>query len=191
MKPLLISRKMNLLMIIPLVLACTAPVWSRTFQAIKGESSLNYLLVHPMHKITGVSRDFTCTVELSSDTLSSKIKVSASIRSFDSKNSSRDSHALEVLEGLKYPNVTFESQTVKKESDGYTVSGNLTFHGRTRPISFHITPRYLEHKIEVVGSFAVKLSDFGVGRPSLLFVPVEDKLTISMDLFSSTDGPNP
>jgi polyisoprenoid-binding protein YceI len=164
--------------------SCTGKAWSRTFQAIKGESSLSYLLVHPMHKISGVSRDFTCTVELSPDTLSSKVKVSATIRSFDSKNSSRDSHAMEVLEGLKYPSVVFESQTVKKERDGYIVSGDLTFHGHTHPISFHIKPRYHQHKIEVVGGFDVLLSDYEVKRPSLLFVPVENKLTISMDLFS-------
>lgn len=157
---------------------------AKVYEAIKGESSLSYGLVHPMHHITGVSRDFLCKVDLSPDTLSSRIKVSAAIRSFDSKNSSRDSHAMEMVQAMKYPNVEFSSTAVKPDGDGYLVSGYLTFHGITRPVSFHVTPKFAGDKVEIIGEFAVKLSDFKVERPTLLFVPTEDKLTIRFDLFS-------
>ena len=159
---------------------------AKIYEAIKGESSLSYGLVHPMHHITGVSRDFLCKVDLSPDTVSSQIKVSAAISSFDSKNSSRDSHAMEMVQAMKYPNVEFASTAVKPEGDGYLVSGNLTFHGVTRPVGFHVTPKFAGGKVEIIGEFAVKLSDFKVERPSLLFVPTEDRLTIRFDLFSKS-----
>ena len=159
-------------------------VEAKIYQAIKGESTLSYDMVHPMHKIKGISKDFLCTVDLSSDTISSKIMVSANVSSFDSKNSNRDSHAMEIVNAMKYPKVEFASESVKADSNGYQVAGNLTFHGIKRPVNFHVTPHFLEKKIEIVGTFAVKLSDFKVERPSLLFVPVEDKLTISFDLFA-------
>ena len=169
-----------------LALAAGAAAEAKVYEAIKGESSLSYGMVHPMHHITGVSRDFLCKVDLSPDTLSSQIKVSAAISSFDSKNSSRDSHAMEMVEAMKYPNVEFASSAVKPEGDGYLVSGNLTFHGITRPVSFHVTPKSANGKVEILGEFAVKLSDFKVERPTLLFVPTEDKLTIRFDLFSKS-----
>jgi polyisoprenoid-binding protein YceI len=169
-----------------LTLAAGAAADAKIYEAIKGESALSYGLVHPMHHITGVSRDFLCKVDLSPDTLSSQIKVIAAISSFDSKNSSRDSHAMEMVQAMKYPNVEFASTAVKPEGDGYLVSGNLTFHGITRPVAFHVTPKSGGGKVEIIGEFAVKLSDFKVERPSLLFVPTEDKLTIRFDLFSKS-----
>jgi polyisoprenoid-binding protein YceI len=169
-----------------LALAAGAAAEAKVYEAIKGESSLSYGLVHPMHHITGVSRDFLCKVDLSPDTVSSQIKVSAAVSSFDSKNSSRDSHAMEMVDAMKYPNVEFASSAVKPEGDGYLVSGNLTFHGITRPVSFHVTPKSAGGKVEIVGEFAVKLSDFKVERPTLLFVPTEDKLSIRFDLFSKS-----
>jgi len=167
-----------------LALASGTSTQAKIYEAVKGVSTLSYGLVHPMHHITGVSRDFLCKVDLSPDTVSSQIKVSAAVSSFDSKNSSRDSHAMEMVEAMKYPNVEFASTAVKPEGDGYLVSGNLTFHGVTRPVGFHVTPKSEGGKVEIIGEFAVKLSDFNVERPRLLFVPTEDKLTIRFDLFS-------
>ncbi len=160
-------------------------LFSKTYLAIKGESFLSYGLVHPMHHITGVSRDFQCTVDLSPDTLSSIIKVSALISSFDSHNSSRDSHAMEMVEALKYPKVEFVSDSVKGDGGRYRVSGKLTFHGKTRPIQFLVTGKSSGGKVEITGEFSVKLTDFDVARPTLLFVPTEDKLTLRFDLFAN------
>lgn len=165
------------------------PGYAKTYQAIKGESVLSYRMVHPMHKIIGVSRDFLCRVELSPDTVSSIIKVSAAIASFDSKNSSRDSHAMEMVQARKYPRVEFSSDSIRPDGKGYAVTGNLTFHGKTRPVAFLVIPEFLPGKIGITGTFDVKLSDFDVERPRLLFVPVEDTLTISFELFAPDSAP--
>ena len=160
---------------------------AKSYEVIKGASRLSYDLDHPLHHVTGISRDFFCRVDLSSDTLSSLIKVSATISSFDSKSSSRDSHAMEMVEARKYPKVEFSSESINPEGDGYLVVGNLAFHGKTRPVRFHVTPKFSEGKVEIVGNFTVMLSDFGVARPRLMFIPTEDKLTIRFDLFSKLD----
>jgi polyisoprenoid-binding protein YceI len=157
---------------------------AKSYQAIKGESTLSYQLVHPMHKITGVSKDFQCVVELSPDTVSSKIQVSAAVSGFDSRNSSRDSHMLEVVEGMKYPRVEFASESVKPEGDGYRVAGTLKFHGVSKPINFHVTPHAQGSKVEITGAFDVSLTEFKVDRPRLLMVPVHDDIRISFDIFS-------
>lgn len=170
-------------------LACLAlsAAPAKTYEAIPGESTLQYLLKHPMHKVRGVSKEFRATVDLSSDTVTSKIRVAADVSSFDSGNSNRDSHALEAVHSIKHPRVEFVSESVRKEGDKYRVAGNLTFHGVTRPIDFLVTPKVEGGKVNVKGGFAIKLSDYRVKRPSLMFVPVEDKLTIEFDLYSKLD----
>lgn len=167
-----------------ILLACALSAPAREYKAIKGESSLTYVLVHPLHTVKGVNKDFDCTVDLSADTVTSVIRVSADVLRFDSGNSNRDSHAMEAVQSRKFPKVAFASESIKPEGDGYAVAGNLTFHGVTRPVAFHVTPKVTAERIEISGSFDVKLSDFKVERPSLMFVPVKDKLTLRFDLFA-------
>jgi len=164
-----------------LLIAMALPGGAKTFEAIKGKSTLTYILRHPMHRIEGVNKNFSCTVELGDDTLRSAIRVKALVADFNSGNSSRDSHALEILEGLKYPSVEFASDSVRKEGPGYRIFGQLNFHGIQRALDFTVIPKLDSGWIHVLGTFTLKLSDFNVKRPSLLFVPTEDLLRIDID----------
>lgn len=165
-----------------LVLVPTAA--ARTYEAIKGESTLTYVLKHPAHTVKGVTRDFLCVVELSGDTVSSRIRVSAQVKTFESGNSNRDSHAMEAIHARKFPRVSFESDSVRQDGDGYRVSGKLTFHGVARPVAFGVKPETVGDRVRITGAFTVKLSDFGVKRPSLMFVKTSDDLAIRFDLFA-------
>jgi polyisoprenoid-binding protein YceI len=174
------------LSILPLAAALVFPasVAARSYEAIKGESALTYVLKHPAHTVKGVTRDFECAVELSGDTVSSKIRVGAQVKTFDSGNSNRDSHAMEAIHALKYPRVSFESDSVRQDGEGYRVSGKLAFHGVTRPVAFRVKPETVGDRVRITGAFTVKLSDFGVKRPSLMFVKTSDDLSIRFDLFA-------
>jgi polyisoprenoid-binding protein YceI len=157
---------------------------AKPYEALKGESTLTYVLDHPMHLIKGVNRDFECKVDLADDTVSSMIRVSARVRDFNSGNSSRDSHALEAVDGMKYPRVAFASRSVKRDSAGYTVAGDLTFHGVTRPVEMHVVPGEAKDRITIKGAFTIRLSDYGVKAPSLLFIKIKDEMTLRFDLAS-------
>ena len=173
--------------LIAALLAAPLAVLGKTYEAIKGESKLTYHLHHPMHEIEGTSSDFICTVDLNSDTAHSRIHVKASVESFRTGNSSRDSHALEIMQGFKYPFVEFTSDSVRHEEKGYRVFGNLNFHGVTRPMNFVVTPEYLNGKVCIKGGFVVLLSDYKLERPSLLFVSTDNDLHIDLNVL--TVGP--
>jgi len=51
-----------------------------------------------------------------------------SIATFDSKNANRDSHMLETTETLRFPDITFSVDVVKKQENTYSVSRELSFH---------------------------------------------------------------
>jgi polyisoprenoid-binding protein YceI len=164
------------------------------YQSLNGPSTLTYTLVHPMHVIQGVSHGVTCKVSINNDTAKSEIACSAPLLSFESGNDSRDSHMLEVVEALRYPEVQFSGHPTGHapgsskdigntgHGDAWLVTGTLKFHGYTHPVVFTVAPSFSEGRVRMVGAFPISLTEFHIKRPSLLFVPVEDTVRIAIDV---------
>ena len=163
-----------------LLLAFIAPTAKRKLVADKATSTLTYSARHPMHKWEGVSKDVNCAIIYNDDTKQPEnVAVSAKIASFDSDNNNRDSHAIEVLEGIKYPNVTFVSSTLKAGENGMlTVSGTLTFHGVAKPVSFNAMRKDTGGKMTITGEFPVSLTNYNIERPSLLGLKTDDDMKL-------------
>ena len=144
-------------------------------------SSLSYTAIHPLHKWTGTSTSVQAIMTTSNDE-PEKLAIMASVRSFDSQNSNRDAHALEVLDALRFPQVKFSSSGITKSSNGYTVTGTLEFHGvkkiRSIPVQFHKT----ELGWHLSGSFEVSLTEHEIDPPSFMLVKTEDLIKIEVDL---------
>ncbi|GAB3918349.1 hypothetical protein GCM10028804_08090 [Larkinella terrae] len=150
----------------------------------KTHSTVTYTMKHPMHTWDGVSHEVSGAFIYNPDTRQIESGALAiKIASFDSKNANRDSHAIEVLEGLKYPLVTFTTQEVHINTGGaLVIVGKLTFHGVTRPVTCQAKLLETGNEFRIEGSFPVSLSDFLIDRPSLMMVPVEDVMTLKFDL---------
>ena len=59
-----------------------------------------------------------------------KLAILLYVRDFDSQNSGRDAHALEVLEALKYPEIKFYSESIEIENENLIINGIFDFHGK-------------------------------------------------------------
>jgi polyisoprenoid-binding protein YceI len=151
--------------------------------AEKTASTITYTMVHPMHTWDGVSKEVTCNIAFDEKTnIITQVGVSAPIASFDTKNASRDSHAMEVLEGIKYPKVTFLSTKIEVVGNILTVSGNLTFHGVTKPITFKATRTDSDKTMTVAGDFIVKLTAHNIEKPSLMTIAVKDDMAMKFSV---------
>jgi polyisoprenoid-binding protein YceI len=151
--------------------------------ADKGLSTITYTMVHPVHTWDGVSKDVTCNIAFDEkNNLITQVGVSAPISSFDTNNASRDSHAMEVLEGIKFPKVTFLSTKIEPSGNDLNISGNLTFHGVTKPITFKATRTNSSTNMTVAGNFVVKLTEYSVEKPSLMTVPVKDDMAMKFSV---------
>jgi polyisoprenoid-binding protein YceI len=147
--------------------------------ADRKQSSITYSMRHPLHAWTGVSREVSSVIISEGEKSNIKqVAVSARVATFDSKNANRDSHMLEVLEALKYPNITFSGNVVSRLEETLEVRGELTFHGITKPLSFEVTAIYKGGKLEVNGGFTVELSDFDISRPTLMGIPTNEEIRI-------------
>jgi polyisoprenoid-binding protein YceI len=155
--------------------------------ADKSVSKVIYSMKHPMHEWEGVSKDVNAVIvyNKSAKTID-QVVVSLKVDSFDSGNSNRDSHALEVLEGLKFPKVTFVSTKIKPNGNALSIDGNLTFHGVTKPITISVNRNETANKMTFDGKFDVVLSDYKVDRPSLFGVKTEDFINLKFNLSFNT-----
>jgi polyisoprenoid-binding protein YceI len=92
--------------------------------------------------------------------------------SIDTNNKMRDNHlrSPDFFNVKQFPAVSFESTGVKAIQDGYEVTGNLTLHGVTKPVTFALlggkkaefppgVPR-TGYSTELI----IKRSEFGVGK---------------------------
>lgn len=60
------------------------------------------------------------------------------------------------------PKATFKSTKVEKTTTGYTVTGDLTLLGKTKPVSFPATIAEKDGKLEVSAAFAIDRTQWGM-----------------------------
>jgi polyisoprenoid-binding protein YceI len=93
------------------------------------------------------------------------------IDSIDTGNKQRDEHlrSPDYFNAKQYPTLTFKSTKVAKAKDGLSVTGDLTLHGVTKPVTFTLAGG---KTAEVRGArktgysteFTIKRSDFGIDK---------------------------
>ena len=131
-------------------------------------------------KIQATSKDVGCWVDLDPGKKAiSHVYVQIDVTTFNSENSNRDSHAMEVIDAISYPKVKFTSTSIVQTGDKLKITGKLTFHGITKEITFDAMPKWESDKLTVTGNFVISLTEFKVERPSLLMIQVKDELRFS------------
>ena len=103
-----------------------------------------------------------------------KVTVTVDPRSIDTGNPPFDKQIAGYFQADKYPTITFVSTALAGGPDGKgTLTGDLTFHGVTRPVTLDVTFNGVGHGITPLGTrmgFSgqgrIKRSDFGVTNVS-------------------------
>jgi polyisoprenoid-binding protein YceI len=151
-------------------------------RADKARSSITYTCVHTLHEWSGVDRSIDAVLVRNDAGQVTKVAASGKVADFDSGNSNRDSHALEVLEALKFPKVTFVSTRIVPDGAGLQVEGSLTFHGVTRPVTLVVSQQETKSEVTYKGQFQIKLTDFGVDPPSFMLVKTNDDMKLNLEM---------
>ncbi len=145
------------------------------------QTKISYTVTHPFHEATGVSTKGEIRGLVTADAVKVEARVPAD--SFDSGNANRDSNALSVIEAAKYPYITFKATGTPCESTGntceLTLDGSLTFHGVTKTYRIPVTLKEDgSGKLACDFAFPVSLSAHKVEVPSLMFIPLDDKMVV-------------
>ena len=157
--------------------------WAASSKWLSDSGEITYTVVHKFHEVHGVSKAATVTAVVDDQGL--KVMARATVKSFDSGNSSRDAHVQEVTDAAKFPVVTVRALApgfALPSAAGVTklsVKGEVELHGvkTALPIQLEIKladPKHLSVTFDMTDS----LEGHKIERPALLFVKVDDAMRI-------------
>jgi polyisoprenoid-binding protein YceI len=120
------------------------------------------------------------------------VAVLSKIKAFDSENSNRDAHMMEITEALAFPYVSFKSNEIRVSGkDQLLAKGILSFHGREKMIE--VPCNYIKEakKVVVSGNFEFLLEDFNITPPSLMLMKTESLVRSTFPLPSQNQNKAP
>ncbi|TGK14771.1 YceI family protein [Leptospira fluminis] len=170
-----------------ILIACLVFLFSGALRAedLKiSEKNLKFTVVHPFKTVNGICKSVNVTPTTYSTggvgvQIPKSVRIEAPLKDFQSGDPNRDSH---ILESLGYPeqeNVSFTSASIDPAEGGWNVTGNLTINGVTKQIKTKVSVLNKgDGKIEVSGKFQIKMKEFNVDPPSLLFVTAKEEVEI-------------
>jgi polyisoprenoid-binding protein YceI len=114
-----------------------------TWNIDPAHSGIHFLVRHMViSKVRGKFTKFTGAVELDEEDLTrSKVHAEIETASIDTGEPQRDGHlrSPDFLDAEKFPKISFAGKSIKKSGEDYDVTGDLTVHGVTRPITLRAT----------------------------------------------------
>jgi hypothetical protein len=180
---MIVRRLVPLLLSVTAALTLTPVARAADAMQLSGSGTVEYQLVHKFHKFIGRSK--AMAVRGTVDASGLKVMARAQVSTFDSDNSNRDEHMMETVEGAKHPwaVVKIAEPSYKLPTGANTtkikVQAGVELHGVTvnHPIDLNVSTKDGTH-LTVSFEFPESLTAHKIERPSLLFVPVDDTITI-------------
>jgi hypothetical protein len=154
----------------------------RAEEWILRQSTLTYHVSHALHQVYGTShaakgkgvcRDHSC-----------EFLIAAPVKTFDSGDSNRDLHMLQVTKGGQFPLIVVRS-TVPESADGSAISVDLEieFAGQNAVYKGVKLNRTDAGSLTfLTGTLPLVLTDFKIVRPSLLAIPIKDETPVAVDM---------
>jgi len=155
-------------------------------------SQLGFTVTHlGISDVSGTFNDFDVKIESSRPDFSDAVfELTAKTASIDTRVEARNNHlkSADFFDVATYPEIKFKSNALKSVgTDKYKLSGNLTIHGVTKPVTMDLTYRGSVvnpmSKATTIGfqlEGVIKRSDFNVGNGFPTAV-VSDEVRIKAD----------
>ena len=168
---------LSLLLVLPPSASAADSQW------ILQQGTLTYHVSHPLHQSEGVSHEVRGKGVCHDGQCDFLIAVP--VKSFDSGDSNRDLHMIQVTRGAQFPMVTVRTRLPESASTSATIQTDLEvqFAGETahyKQVAFQLVTE--GNQIRISGSIPATLTDFKIDPPSLLTMPVKNEIPVRVDL---------
>jgi polyisoprenoid-binding protein YceI len=164
-------KRLAVPVVIAALFAFAAPARAEEFVIDGAHAGINFKISHVgLSYIFGRFNDFSGTFTIEPDASKCSFAMNIKVDSVDTGNKQRDNHLKtpDFFNAKQYPTMTFQSTSVKEAKGGYEVTGDLTLHGVTKPITFTLTggkqaefPKGVK-RTGFSTDFVVKRSEFGM-----------------------------
>ena len=140
---------------------------------------IQYAAKHPLHAFEANSEAAKGKVACSASRC--EILVAAPVKSFDSANSNRDAHMLEITKGIQFPLVSFRADFAPNATPT-ELSGEVEFAGRKHALTLaHLQWQGDATHPRVTADGVFQLQDFGIEAPALLGVPMSQDIALKIN----------
>jgi len=174
-------KVMKRLMILLSLLLVSGGIQAQKF--ITESSKISFYSEAPLEDIDAHNEKTTSIF----DSDNGEIVFSIPIKDFTFKRSLMQEHFNErYMESEKYPKATFEG-VIK----GYTrmagkqeavATGKMTIHGVTKQVEIKGEMEFSNGKVLMTSKFIVKLEDYDIKIPSILFQNIAEEIEVTVDL---------
>jgi hypothetical protein len=152
-------------------------------QWVLDSSTLSYHVSHPLHELDGVSHAALGKGVCHAGQCD--FLVAAQVKSFDTGDSNRDLHMLQVTKGAEFPVVSVRLRLPEVTLSSATIICDLDiqFAGQTahyQHLAFQQVIQGTEHRI--TGTIPSTLSDFKITPPSFFTVPLRNEMPVKVDV---------
>lgn len=188
----------KLLLALVILIASFSFAEQQTYQISPSRSSLIFDGNAQVHHVHGKSRAFSGTVTGDpSDMSTAKIDVKLDPQTFDTNNKDRDKVMREKsLEIDKYPSIDFISNSVEASEKQLqpgkpvkaTIHGTLKLHGVEKEMAIPVTISRSENELTADGDLALRLDDWSIFRPKVLFFQLQNDITIHFQIVAIRPG---
>ena len=147
------------------------------------QSTLTYHVSHPLHQTDGASHAARGKGVCRAGQCDFLIAVP--VKSFDSGDSNRDLHMIQVTRGAEFPMVQVRTRLPESAAGSATIKADLEIQFAGQTAHYQQVP--LEVKTEgnekhISGTIPTTLADFKIEPPSLLTMPVKNEIPVHVDM---------
>lgn len=165
-----------------LTMCIQATGWGQTYRAEKESTAITYTMRHPLHVWSGTSKEVNGLMQMDENGKIKSVAIITKVKSFDSENSNRDAHMLEITDALTFPLVSFKSnEIITTGMEQVLARGILSFHGKEKTIDVPCSLKKEGKKWIVKGNFEFMLEDFNITPPSLMLMKTESLVKIGFN----------
>ena len=157
-------------------------------QWVLDQSTITYHVSHPLHQTEGVSHAARGKAVCNAGQCDFLIAVP--VKSFDSGDSNRDLHMIQVTRGAEFPMVTVRTRLPESSATASTINADLEiqFAGQTahyKQVPFQLAREGKETRI--TGTIPAALKYFKIDPPTLLTLPVKNEIPIRIEMTWHTE----
>ena len=174
---------MNWKLLATLLPLALAPLAQAQTQWVLGQSTLAYHVSHPLHESEGISHAAKGKGVCQAGRCD--FLVAAPVKSFESGDSNRDLHMLQVTHGAQFPMVTVRFALSEAEMASATIHCDLEIQlaGQTAQYKQVAFQKAIQgNQTHISGTIPATLSDFRIDPPSLLTVAVKNEMPIRVEM---------
>lgn len=156
-------------------------------------SEIGFTVRHAgISKVRGRFKEANAEVRVGPSLAESSLRAVVKTASFDSGDANRDTHvkSADFFDVEKYPEMTFKATKVEGDGEDYTVTGDLTIHGVTKPVELEVeftgvaVDPFGATRAGFTAETEISRKEFGLTWNAALAaggVLVSDKVKISLD----------